>query len=162
MPYSTLRVLFMLWLGAVPAFAHAQTSEQDETARQMMIGTWIVPRDSLDFTGEPSRDVYRADGTTSFYIYKTDRCLDVVTTVDGTWDIKSGILTATITKTSDPQKFPAGMTAKAQVMSFEMQRVVLRALPAGQKYTRERSTGCVPGPPKKEAPEQQGFGLGTD
>lgn len=135
----------LLAVGLLPApSVHAQNADADEATRQQMIGTWVIPKDSVDYDGNPSRDVYRRDGTTSFYIYRDAGCHNVATTVDGTWDVRNGILTATITKSSDPKMFPVGMTARDQVMDLDTTHLTLRALPGNRKFTRERSEGCTP------------------
>lgn len=140
LPLATILALGLL--SAVPV--HAQNADADEATRQQMIGEWVIPKDSVDYDGTPNRDVYRRDGTTSFYLYRDAGCHNVATTVDGTWEIRNGILTATITKSSDPKMFPVGMTARDQVMDLDSKHLTLRALPGNRKFTRERSVGCTP------------------
>jgi len=125
-------VLCVLHLCALPASAADKPS--DDAIRNALIGSWIVPRDSSDYDGTPSREVFRSDGTYVYYLYRDRTCRQISREIIVKWNVKNGVLTSIV---------PDGRVTRDEVMKIDSRRMTLHSLDDGTTYTREKSESCV-------------------
>jgi hypothetical protein len=100
------------------AFEDPPKKQTDEEISKLLIGKWIV--DEGDGQKEP-----KIKGSVN---YKKDSTVVVEATIDfgkdnlkvfleGTWKVKDGVITATVTKTSHPELIKEGHISKDKLIS---------------------------------------------
>ena len=129
----------------VPSLAAA-----DAALNEAIVGSWIVPRDSSDFSRMPARGVYRADGTYTLYYFDTPACDKVKGQVDADWHIERGLLIEKVTRVSTSQFGKVGDLSTDQIITMDGKTMTLRSLRAGPfgwslgnpMFSRQKSEGC--------------------
>jgi len=137
-------VAALLW-GSARAL-HAQTEPappDDATIAARLIGTWVNPRESPDFTDEPAKETFRADGTYTFYQYADRACTRLSTATTARWQVKDGVLVSTLDD---------GTEIKDTVLAIEPPRLMLRSFETGQTYFRQKSNICPTAVQQSQAP----------
>ena len=130
------RFLGALLFVASGLFAQAQaTGLADDTIRRDLIGAWVVPKESSDYSDFNSHmvETFRADGTYSAIIYNPDDCHKALQKIEAKWSVQNGILISA---------YPNGGGAKDQVLEIDDNSVTLRSLDDGTTYTRARAGEC--------------------
>jgi hypothetical protein len=104
--------------GWLYAFEDPPKKQSDEEVNKLLVGKWIV--DEGDGQKEP-----KIKGSVT---YKKDGTVEVEATLDfgkeslkiileGTWKVKDGVITATVTKTSHPELIKEGHVSKDKLIS---------------------------------------------
>jgi len=129
-----LTVFSLLALLAAAGNAPAQPAPPDDaTITALMVGTWVNPRESPDFTDEPAKETFRADGTYTFYQYSDRACTRLSTATTARWYVKEAVLVSVLQD---------GTEIKDTVLAIEPPRLMLRSFETGQTYYRRKSNLC--------------------
>ena len=131
-----LRPLFAaLFYFAFWAFAAHAADLSDDTIRKSLIGQWIVPKDSSDYSDFNSHmvETFRSDGTYTAATFATDDCQKILQQIDAKWSLQNGVLTSV---------YPDGRGARDQILDISDDKMTLHSLDDGTNYTRTRADEC--------------------
>jgi hypothetical protein len=117
----------------IPWASWADGKPSDDEISRTIVGSWINPPDSSDYRGKPEREVFRDDGSYTYYLYRDRDCKVVIEQVEVKWSVKDAVLTSIA---------PNGMVMRDEVVSIGPQRMTLHSLDDGSTYVRERSKAC--------------------
>lgn len=130
---AKLACLLVLLLLVAPETSAASKPSDDEI-RRALPGSWIVPRDSPDYTETISREVFRSDGTYDFVVYTDRTCTTVVRAIRVKWSVKDGVLISAV---------PGGPVMHDEVLTIVSGRMTLHSLDDGTTFIREKSEACT-------------------
>lgn len=117
-------------------FMEAQAAElTDGTIRKILLGAWIVPKESSDYSDLNSHmvETFRADGTYSATTYAPDDCQRILGRVEAKWSLQNGVLISV---------YPNGNGARDQILDISDRKMTLHSLDDGTNYTRTRADEC--------------------
>jgi hypothetical protein len=135
-----IATLFLL-AQTLPATMAAEPGPSDAAMSALLPGTWINPPDSPDYEQIPSREVFLADGSYTYFEYKDKACKRQSEAIKAKWTIRDGILTSFLAD---------GSVIKDKIISVSAEKIVLRSLDDGKSYFRIKSLACPTAPrPRK-------------
>lgn len=129
----------------VSACSKAPTASQlrDRNLSKMIVGSWIVSRNSPEYYPLPLRETFAPDGTYRTLIYSDATCANVIGEAELKWRIRNGILVQRFTKVTGTSAGHVGQIVRDRIVSLSTKRMVLRSLDSGTKEIRIRSSGCL-------------------
>jgi len=126
----------LLVFGLCGAFCcEAEQLPSDAYIRKHLVGSCVTAKSSPEYRGVPEKEVFSADGTYRFQVFKDATCLDAVFTIDVRWHVANGVLTSV---------YPNGSIGRDQVVSIDSDILALHSLETNSTTLRERSKGCLP------------------
>jgi hypothetical protein len=127
-------------LAAAIGTAHAAVAQSpsDGDIKSGLVGSWIIPPDSSDFTPgmPPIVEAYTADGRVYLVRLKNGKCDASDAASSGAWSVENGVI---VTKDED------GSISRDTVVSLSADGLILHSQDDGTTYKRARGPGCAGG-----------------
>lgn len=127
-------VLLVSLLAAQQAWATGKPS--DEHIRRELIGSWIVPYNSADWTPQLSQaiETYGTDGSDILNFYSDIGCTKLQRRIVARWSVANGILTTTL---------PNGVKVHDEVVAIGHGKLTLHSLDDDRTYTEIKALTCA-------------------
>lgn len=122
----------LIFWGTLPADA---IELSDTKISQMLVGSWITPSDSSDYTGEEkfAVETFYDNGTLALIVYSDETCRSITETAHANWVVRNGLLFT---------YGRPGATLEDHIVSIVGGKLTLQSADGRLTYTREKGTVC--------------------
>jgi Lipocalin-like domain len=128
-------IIISMGIALFSSRASAADKPSDTEIVQKLVGSWIVPPDSTDYSKQNaySIETFKPDGTYTFYVFGDAACHVITQQIQAKWTIENGVLVSTL---------PNGGKLRDEVISIGSGKMTLHSLDDGTTYTRAKALTC--------------------
>jgi hypothetical protein len=136
--WVALFAVLSLGLASVRAAEKGEERPSDAEIRRKLVGNWHIEVVKTNISGSSS-DTFESNGTfkSAAEFSAGQPAAHISISVEGTWEVKDGVLKETVTKSSNAQFPPVGLVTKDKVLRMDDKEFVYED-ERGEIHTNKR------------------------
>ncbi|WP_194868254.1 hypothetical protein [Pseudoalteromonas sp. PPB1] len=136
-----MKYTIVAFLLTVSVDVTAQPISDFELSKKL-VGSWSISKTDKYYGQEDHISTYRSDGTIEHIQYTSGKCNSIDSITLGSWLIKGGQLTITVTESQGQNPLPTGIIVTDKIVTIDDKSFVFISS-AGRKVRRIRSNTCL-------------------